>query len=584
MGGGAHSSSPLRGGLWLSLVSLSHNLLQGFWQGFWQGLWALIALLVLPALAFAHAQLVSSDPADGQIVAAAPAALTLAFNEPVSPITIKLARPDGAVSLIEAVKADGPILVVTPPANLAKGSYALSYRVISEDGHPVGGTLGFSIGAPSPGGSAMTADATPRASRLMILTQRVALSLGLFLGVGGMFALRWFGRDGREGEAAIRALIGLGLLSAATGIGLQGLDMLAVSPSALLSASPWRQGLTTSYAVTLALAAVSLLTALLASFGKGRRGMALSLLALILTGLAIAASGHASAAEPQWLMRPVVFVHAVCLTVWIGALLPLLLALTRGGETGGEMLARFSRHILPVVGLLVISGVVLAIVQVHKVEALWTTDYGFVLMVKLGLVVMLFAAAALNRAFLTEPAMQRLRGAQGAQDTLRPAGHFPHKAGSRARRDPTSRALRVSILIEILIAVAILATVANWRFTPPPRALQLAARQAVAGDVMSDKAMAQVSIFPGTTGPVTVTVSPMAHGAADLTVKELTVILSQPSAGIEPIRRRAQMNDEGDYVVEGLRLPVPGRWHIRVEILISDFEMTAPEGDVTIGP
>ncbi len=83
---------------------------------------------------------------------------------------------------------------------------------------------------------------------------------------------------------------------------------------------------------------------------------------------------------------------------------------------------------------------------------------------------------------------------------------------------------------------------------------------------------------------MTVTVSPMAHGAADLTVKELTVILSQPSAGIEPIRRRAQMNDEGDYVVEGLRLPVPGRWHIRVEILISDFEMTAPEGDVTIGP
>jgi copper transport protein len=262
-------------------------------------------------------------------------------------------------------------------------------------------------------------------------------------------------------------------------------------------------------------------------------------------------------------MRSAVFAHATSVAVWIGALFPLTFALKRGGEAGVVMLQRFSRGILPVVILLLTSGVVLAVVQVRKVEALWTTDYGVVLSIKLGLLVALFVAAAVNRAFLTAPAVDRLAAIEVAK---------------------ASRPLRLSILLEILLVIAILMTVANWRFTPPPRALQLAARQAVATGLMSDKAMVEVSIFPATTGPVKVTVTPMAHGTGDLTIKELSIILSNPAAGIEPIRKQAGIDGDGDYVVDGLRLPVPGRWHIRVEILISDFEITAPEGDVTIGP
>jgi copper transport protein len=526
-------------------------------------LWAILALILLPTLALAHAQLVSSDPGDGAVVASAPAVVTLTFNEPVSPIAIKLARPDGSVSLIDTFRSDGSAITITPPPALSNGSYALSYRVMSEDGHPIGGTLGFAIGAPSAGGAALAADATPRASRLLILIQRVALYLGLFLGVGGVFALTWFGRETRTGVAMIRVLLVLGLVSAGLGVGLQGLDMLAVSPSALASLAPWRQGLTTSYAATLALAALAVLLALASLSMRGRLAAFVSLPALIVTGLAVAASGHASAAEPQWLMRSAVFAHATSVAVWIGALFPLTFALKRGGEAGVVMLQRFSRGILPVVILLLTSGVVLAVVQVRKVEALWTTDYGVVLSIKLGLLVALFVAAAVNRAFLTAPAVDRLAAIEVAK---------------------ASRPLRLSILLEILLVIAILMTVANWRFTPPPRALQLAARQAVATGLMSDKAMVEVSIFPATTGPVKVTVTPMAHGTGDLTIKELSIILSNPAAGIEPIRKQAGIDGDGDYVVDGLRLPVPGRWHIRVEILISDFEITAPEGDVTIGP
>ena len=103
--------SPLWGGLGRGLAEISRNLLRT--------LWALLALLLLPTLALAHAQLISSDPGDGATVASAPTAVTLTFNEPVSPITIKLARPDGSVSLVETFKADGAAIVITPPAGLA---------------------------------------------------------------------------------------------------------------------------------------------------------------------------------------------------------------------------------------------------------------------------------------------------------------------------------------------------------------------------------------------------------------------------------------------------------------------------------
>jgi copper transport protein len=522
----------------------------------------LLLFLAAPTLALAHAQLIASQPADGSVVAAPPATLTLTFNEPVSPITVKLARPDGGVSLIEDVKTDGAALRVTAPAGLANGSYALSYRVISEDGHPVGGSVLFAIGSASSGARPVAQDTTPVTSRWLILGQRTLLYLGLFLGIGGVFARHWFGRGEGEGVAVLRLVLAAGLAAALLGIGLQGLDMLAVSPSALFSPAPWHQGLGTSYALTLAVSALAIIIALLAEWAAGRLARALSLAALVLTGIAVAVSGHASAADPQWLMRPAVCLHIVSVTIWAGALFPLFIALRRNGPEAAAMLTRFSRAILPVVAVLVVTGVALAAVQVRTVPALWTTAYGTILLVKLGLLELLFAAAAANRLWWTAPALEAMTS-------------IPENTA------PASR-LRRSIAIEILLVLAILATVANWRFTAPPRALQLAARQAVAAEVMSDKAMAEVSIFPNTTGPVTVTVTPMAHGAGDLSVKELSVILSNPAAGIEPIRRKAAMTDDGDYAASGFTLPVPGTWHVRVEILISDFEMTAPEGDVAI--
>ena len=57
---------------------------------------ALLIALAHAGEACAHASLVKASPADGAVVPVAPAALSLTFNEPVSPLVIRLIGPDGA--------------------------------------------------------------------------------------------------------------------------------------------------------------------------------------------------------------------------------------------------------------------------------------------------------------------------------------------------------------------------------------------------------------------------------------------------------------------------------------------------------
>ena len=66
---------------------------------------------------------------------------------------------------------------------------------------------------------------------------------------------------------------------------------------------------------------------------------------------------------------------------------------------------------------------------------------------------------------------------------------------------------------------------------------------------------------------------------------EVIVALSSPSAGIEPLRRRAKAIEEGAYRVELMPMPVQGTWRVEVEALIGDFDKLLATVDVPIsGP
>lgn len=111
--------------------------------------------LVLPVLlvtglgagpASAHAALVSSDPADGASLSAAPTSLTLVFNENVSQrASIAVSAPDGTQLAVSDVLAVDRGVTATVAEADQKGRYSASYRVVSADGHPVTGTLTYDV-------------------------------------------------------------------------------------------------------------------------------------------------------------------------------------------------------------------------------------------------------------------------------------------------------------------------------------------------------------------------------------------------------------------------------------------------------
>ena len=515
---------------------------------------AILLALAGTSAAHAHASLIRSEPADRAVVAQPPPKLTLTFNEPVSPLALRLVHPTAEVMELKGVETDGATIAVALPASLPRGTHLLSWRVISADGHPVGGALTFSVGQPSSTPVSIQENNDIRL-RGAIWLARFFLYLGLFVGVGGVFYSRWIAAWPplyRIGTAVIVALA-CGLLAALVSVGLQGVDVLGLPLSDIREVRVWGSGLATAYGLTLCIAVAALAFGLAAISVKGPITRWYSALALGGVGAALAISGHAATAAPELATRPAVFLHGMSVAFWVGALLPLAGALC-GGD-GRSELVRFSKAIpLPLLAL-VVSGLLLAIIQVQRPDALWTTSYGLILTGKLIAVCALLALAAMNRCLTPRVA---------AGDT-----------GS-------ARRLVRSILVELAIIAVILGLVASWRFTPPPRSLLAAAAQPVHAHIHAEKAMADLQIKPTSADGRQITVSLLDGEFGPLPAKEVMLVLSKPEAGIEPLRLPATHVEATIWRIDGVRLPISGRWHARVEILVSDFEKITIEDEIEL--
>lgn len=513
---------------------------------------ALLLLLCVSANAFAHASLVSTEPRDGSMVAQAPNKVELRFNEAVTPAVIQLIDAEGRARDDATVHALNETIGITLPDGLPPGTQVISYRVISADGHPVAGSMVFSIGM---GKSAAVPVTSDPALAILIWVTRIGIYIGLFVGIGGAFFDVWIAPRGARPTTAIAALW-LGLFSAVVSLGCQGLDLLGLPIGRILTFAPWQAAIATSLGPALLIAAAAMglgfVAPRCASVSAART---LSGVAMVGIGLSLAASGHASTASPQWVTRPAVFLHGVGVAYWVGALLPLLALARRPVQTLLPALSRFSRAAVPVVGVLVLTGFALAIVQLESFRALVDTKYGWILSIKSALVLILLGLAGLNRFRLT-PALQ---------------------SDSR-----NTRPLLRSIGIECAVVMGILAVVAGWRFTPPPRSLAVALGAPLALHMHSDKAMVQLLVSPGRAGLDTFVLQVMSGDMSPLEAKEVTLVLSLPERGIEPIERKAIRGADGDWSVRGVPIPFAGRWRVRVDALVTDFEKVTLEEELEV--
>jgi copper transport protein len=163
---------------------------------------------------------VSSEPADGSVLALPPKMVQLHFNESVAPAVIGVIDAAGKTRDV-ATRAVGQSVLIVLPDDLPQGTQIVSYRVVSQDGHPVAGSLVFLDRRRDRGRAA--GEANPLA--VLIWLARIGVYLGLFVGVGGAFFAAWIGQ-GSSGSTVSRGALAVGLVSAVASLGLQGLDLL----------------------------------------------------------------------------------------------------------------------------------------------------------------------------------------------------------------------------------------------------------------------------------------------------------------------------------------------------------------------
>jgi copper transport protein len=393
---------------------------------------ALIALLAPAAPAFAHAALLGSTPAPGSVIGSSPSEITVTFSERVTPVPgrVQVLAPDG--ERISGVPAAHGAVLRIPIRTAARplGTYLVSYRVISADGHPVGGGLMFSVGAPSARPPSVVSEGgVHRSVAVAVPAVRWLGYAGLALAVGPalFLALLWPRRASRRGPTRL-GYAGIGLIAAATlaQIWLQvpaatGDPAWVAPPAALAGVLGSGYGM----ALTARLAVLALVAGLLPPVLRGRAGRLRStaLLALAIAGLTTwPLTGHAVASPLPPAAVAADVVHLAAMAVWLGGLVTLTVFLLRRTPPRvlGVLLPAWSRWAAIAVVWLVAGGVVQAVVHVGSVGALWQTGYGRLLLAKIGILAATLAAAAYARRLVHRFAVpatgpRRLRAAVGIE-------------------------------------------------------------------------------------------------------------------------------------------------------------------------
>lgn len=121
---------------------------------------------VTAATASAHAELVSSSPADGAMLVTLPDVVELVFSENVGkPADVVGLAPDGdPVPSGELTVVDDTAALPLEAESTQTGTYTISYQVTSADGHAISGFTTFMVHADGSSTDMTTGDASSGSS------------------------------------------------------------------------------------------------------------------------------------------------------------------------------------------------------------------------------------------------------------------------------------------------------------------------------------------------------------------------------------------------------------------------------------
>jgi copper transport protein len=374
---------------------------------------ALALALLVPASAAAHATMMGPSPGFRERLERAPERVVLRFDQAVKLPSVHVFDSTGR-DWAGAVRLEGT-KVVAGVGELPKGPYTVRWHVLSADSHVVSGVFTFGVRAKAP--PPMEAYGAVGPTRMEHLVRwAYFLALGLLIGslAFRLLCLRGLALPPRL-DRRLHVLSGIGVV-AVLEVGIlafclrcQGVLQLPLGKFLYGDLSPistdTRFG-KAFVAMTLGYAAVAALVYLAWLLDLPRLLVpALALSLAFASGLSLSGhdggeGGSRTAAVADW-------VHLSAASIWLGGLVALAVAVWPAApELRREAFHRFSRVAVALVGLMVAAGVYLSVVRLPRLSDLWTTGYGQVLLVKVGLVLLVLAWGAVHH-FAVRPALER---------------------------------------------------------------------------------------------------------------------------------------------------------------------------------
>lgn len=633
----------------------------------------LASLFTAASPAAAHAALTASDPKEGAVVATAPAQVSLSFSEQVAmgDDSIRVLDPQGRRVDTGELRdmCSGHIIRYGTALNsgLPDGTYTVAWQAVSADSHPISGAFTFSIGAPSATNVTLpTREAGGGPVGIAYGIARYAAYAGFTVLVGGaaFILLCW-----RRGAAArplqklvVRAWVTLTAATLAmlvlrtpyTGSG-QFAD--AFDLAGLKTVLETKTGASLVSRLLLLGAAALFIAVLFGVYARRQQGsgtaeedrdtsdltFGLAIGGAVVSG-GIAAtwalSEHASTGIQPGIAMPADILHLLAVATWLGGLTALLVALYKVPEIEREAVRRFSKVAFFSVVVLAITGVYQSWRQLGSWSALTGTDYGRLLLLKVGLVAVLVGIAYVSRRWTGRLLDGPSDAGRKGERTLAPldvsretmggvsreteavsretdpvtSPADPKRAAQLARQhaaretarekqvrdaDPDRAGLRRSVLAEAGVALVLLAVTTVLTSTEPGRAVEREAGRGSTSTAVPDRAVKITLPFdtggPNGKGDVRLELDPGRVGAntlhlwADspegrpLDLPEIKVAFTLPAKDVGPLPLVPDRAAPGHWTASGVQLPLTGEWRIDVTVRTSDIDQTTVQKTVKIG-
>jgi copper transport protein len=508
--------------------------------------------------------------------------------------------------------------------DLGDGTYVVTWRVSSTDAHPIEGAFTFQVGpeasvADADGLAArlLAAQGGSTVVGALYAVDRWVIYASLALLVGGVLFVIAVYPDGRRlRRAATIVWAGWVALVAGTlaGIALEGVYAAALPLTEVFDPSVWTDVIDTRYGevALLRLALLALAFPLVrAALRREVRQPGWWAPSAVAIGVALAATpglgGHASSGDHVGIALASSTLHVLAMSCWLGGLtmlgaIVLVRPLPRGLQ---RAVTRFSSLALGAVTVLVLTGAFQAWRQVGSLDALRDSDFGRLLLAKLVVFAALVVAAAfsrevVNRQFLTpragatdEDARVPILASGGSSFGHGAGSSFGHGAGSSFGHGAGSsfghegeghgaappgvpandvvlahdadlreaRQLKRSVLVEVVLAVVVLAITAVLVNTAPARTTS---SDPVSLTMRSGPVFADASVAPGVAGRNDIHLTVLSsRGAA---VEEAQMQLTRPGDDIAPLEVPLRTLGPGHYYSPRYEIPFPGDWRMVVRV------------------